>query len=206
MFGKDGIKKDNAIAIIKHLGFEREEIITDAEWNKDLPQASLAELWQEIHDHAVYAPQRLGFVAAEVDSLTIIDEVEDKYLTEIVSKTPVWIEMEAQVSGVLILLDRDDRGNIAALSPSPYIPDANISSGTQRFPHPLSVKKTFKPANPGTDEFVAIVLPQLPSFDWLEVGDKCAKLEAEQMQELLNHIKKHPPLETIRSHVKIVAA
>jgi hypothetical protein len=207
VFGKDGVKKDNAIAIIEHLGFKREDIITKEEWDKDLPQASLADLWQEIYNLAVYTPQRLGFVKEKkIDRLGIHNEIENKYLTKVVCKTPVWLEMEVQVAGVLILLDRDDTGDIVALSPSPYIPDANISIGTQWFPLQDSSKESFKPANPSTEEFVAIVLPQLPSFDWLDVGDKCAQLEAEQMQELLNYIKEHPPLETIRSQVKIVAA
>ncbi len=199
------VKKDTAIAIINYLGFQRAEIIPDAEWFKDLPQSSLEDLWQELYALAKYAPQRLGIVPANLSNLGMDDDGEEKFLTQIVSKSPVWIEMEAKAEGHLILLDRDATGEIIALSPSRYIPVTAISSGKHRFPHETSSKRVFKPATVGDEVFIAIVLSELPSFDWLEVGEKCVQLEVEEMQELLSHVKKMSPLELIQSQFKIVA-
>lgn len=206
-FVKGGeVKKDTVIAIIKYLGFERKEIIPDDEWFKDLPQVSLEDLWQELYNSARYEPQRLGVVPAKIATAAFDDDGEEKFLTQIVSKSPVWIEINAKAAGHLILLDRDATGKIVLLSPSPFIPVTEFPAGRQRFPHENSTKRVFKPVTLGDEVFLAVVLSELPNFDWLVVGEKCLRLDVKEMQELLSHVKKTEALELIRSQVKIVAA
>jgi hypothetical protein len=200
------VGKDSAERIIKYLGFEREEIIPHAEWFKDLPQASLEDLWQELYNSARYEPQRLGVVPAQIATAAFDDDGEERFLTQVVSNSPVWIEMKVQAGGHLIFLDRDATGEIVLLSPSPFIPVTEVPTGRQRFPHANSTKRVFKPATLGDEVFLAVVLSELPNFDWLMVGEKCLRLDVEEMQELLSYVKKTEALELIRSQVKIVAA
>jgi hypothetical protein len=195
------VHKNTASAIIRFLGLDYDEIVLN-----DLPPLSLDDAWQELERLAQPEPYRLRMVLAQLETASVDDEGVEKFLSQVPSKSSVWIEMTTEAAGHLILLDRDSTGEIVVLSPSHYIPVTEVCPGKQWFPHKSSTKRVFKPATLGDEVFIAIILSELPNFDWLKVGEKCVRLDAEEMQELLSHVKVTQPLDLIRSQVKIVAA
>jgi hypothetical protein len=205
--GTEEVKKDTALAIIRYLGFSREEIISDSEWFKDVLQRSLEDLWQELCQLARYAPQQLGVVAAQMDTMALDDDGKSRFLTQVVSKSPVWMEIEVLQPGYLVLLDRDATGEIVCMSPSPYVPEYQIEAGLHRLPQVQSAKRVFKPSTLGDEVFLAALLPDEPDFEWLSVGEKCVRLEAADLQELLAYVKSvGKSVDLMRSQIKIVAA
>lgn len=163
---------------------------------------SLDELWQELYALAVFAPQQLRFTPA-VEQTARYPAAGDRYLTEIKANTKIWLDLEIDRAGWLILLDRDPSGAITCLSPSPYAPEYRLERGLERLPQQTSIDRVFQPEMLGDEVLVAIILPEEPRFAWL-TGAECLELEQWHLQELLTYIKNsRESIELIRSQVRV---
>ncbi len=113
------VRKTTAEKIINSLNLNRSDIIPDAEWYKGTADeaVSIEEQWEELCQRAQFAPLRLKMDLAVEDMANMTDEGEPQYLTEIVAKSKVWIHLDVQQPGYLILLDVDSTGKIICLSP-----------------------------------------------------------------------------------------
>jgi Domain of unknown function (DUF4384) len=211
-FVKGGeVKKINALAIINYLKLKRENIVPDVEWHQGAADesVSLDELWEDLFKLAKHAPLRLKMVPA-VDDMTAAfnDDGKEKYLTELVAKSKVWIDLDVRQSGYLVLLDVDSTGEITCLSPSEYVPEYRVRPGIERLPQAeTSAKRVFQPATLGEETLLAAIFPTEPDFAWLTVGEECHQLDAAQLGELIRYVKaSKKPVDLIRSSVMIVAA
>jgi hypothetical protein len=163
---------------------------------------SLDELWQELCQLAVFAPQQLRFTPA-FEQIARFSAVRDRYLTDIRASTKIWLDLEIERAGWLILLDRDPSSAITCLSPSPYVPEYRLERGIERLPQRTSIDRVFQPEMLGDEVLVAIILPEEPSFSWL-TGAECLELEQWHLQELLTYIKNsRESIELIRSQVRV---
>ncbi len=163
---------------------------------------SLDELWQELCHLAVFAPQQLRFTPA-VEQTAKFPAIRDRYVTDIRASTKIWLDLEIERAGWLILLDRDPSNAITCLSPSPYVPEYRLERGIERLPQRTSIDRVFQPEMLGDEVLVAIILPEEPSFSWL-TGAECLELEQWQLQELLTYIKNsRESIELIRSQVRV---
>ncbi len=202
------VRKTTAEKVINYLKLDRSDIIPDAEWNKGTADESVSieEQWDELCQLAKSAPLRLKMDLAVEATAGMADEGEPKYLTEIVAKSNVWINLDVQQPGYLILLDIDSTGEITCLSPSHYVPKYRVEPGIERLPQEISSKRVFKPATLGKEVLLAAILPEEPTFDWL-TETKCQVLDTVQLGELLDYIKSSKkPVDLIKSSVTIVAA
>jgi hypothetical protein len=203
-----GVKKSNAEKIINYLNLNRSDIIPDAEWNKGTADESVSidERWDELYKLAKSAPLRLKMVLAAEATAGFADKGEGKYLTEIVAGSKVWIHLDVQQPGYLILLDLDSVGDITCLSPSEYVPEYRLEPGIEQLPQKTSSERVFQPATIGKEVLLAAILPEKPTFDWLK-EKKCQVLDAVQLGDLLDYIKSSKkPVDLIKSTVAIVAA
>lgn len=202
------VKKSTAEKIINYLNLNRSNIIPDAEWNKGTADesVSLDEQWDDLCQRAKFAPLRLKMVLAAEARAGFADKGEGKYLTEIVAGSKVWIHLEVQQPGYLILLDLDSAGEITCLSPSEYVPKYLLEPGIEQLPQKTSSERVFQPATLGKEVLLAAILPEEPTFDWLKKKE-CQVLDAEQLGDLLNYLKSSKkPVDLIKSSVSIVAA
>jgi hypothetical protein len=172
---------------------------------QDISLLSSDELWKKLIKLSQYSPRRLGLVDAtkSPQSMSMIDE-DEGFLTQVVSKSLIYIEMEAIFPGHLILLDRDATGEIIVLSPSPYIRETKISRGRMHFPQENAPRKAFKPSTLGEEMIVAIVFPDIPNFSWCKIEEKCTILDRLKMLELLDYLKTSEPTELIYTRFGIV--
>ena len=201
--GTKGVHKNTATVIIEYLGFQRDEIISDIMWDKIEP-ASLDEIWEELCELAKFAPKRLEIKLAGLPTASCRDRGIPKFTTQIVAGSKIWIDIDVQEPGYLVLLDMDESGEIECLSPSPYIPDPYLNKGLQRTPQAASEDRVYQPATPGIETWIAVILPEKPNFDWLD-GTESLVLDRADLSELLEHIKKSKkPINLMRSTVKIV--
>jgi hypothetical protein len=202
------VRRTTAETIIDYLKLNRSDIIPDAEWYKGTADeaVSIEEQWEELCQRAQFAPLRLKMDLAVEDMANMTDEGEPQYLTEIVAKSKVWIHLDVQQPGYLILLDVDSTGKIICLSPSQYVPEYRVEPGIEKLPQKISSKRVFTPATLGKEVLLAAILPEEPTFDWL-TETKCQVLDVRQLGELLDYIKSSKkPVDLIKSSVSIVAA
>jgi hypothetical protein len=184
------VRKDNASLIINYLGLNREEIVPDAEWDKGTANESTStdELWDDLCQLAKYAPTRLQLVLAQHGIAGMGDRGQAKFLTEIVAESKVWIDLDVQQPGYLILLDLDAAGDITCLSPSHCVPEYQLEVGVERLPQEISAERVFAPATLGKEVLLAAILPEKPDFAWLSVDD-FQTLDAVQLGQLLAYVK-----------------
>jgi hypothetical protein len=203
----DSVRKSTASAIINYLGLNRAEIVPDAEWDKGTADesTSIDELWDDLCQLAKYAPTRLGLVLAQEVTAGFGDRGRAKFLTEIVAESKVWIDLDVQQPGYLILLNLDAAGDITCLSPSHCVPEYRLEVGVERLPQEVSKKeRVFEPATLGKEVLLAAILPEQPDFAWLSVDD-FQTLDAVQLGQLLACVKaSKKPVDLIRSSVTIV--
>jgi hypothetical protein len=201
-----GVKQSTALKILNYLELEREDIIPDSEWHKGTADesTSIDELWDDLCQLAKYAPTRLGLVLAEGVTCGFGDRGQAKFLTEIVAKSRVWIDLDVQQPGYLILLNLDAAGDITCLSPSHCVPEYRLEVGVERLPQKISAERVFEPATLGKEVLLAAILPEQPDFAWLSVDDS-QTLDAVQLGQLLAYVKaSKKPVDLIRSSVTIV--
>jgi hypothetical protein len=200
------VKQSTASAIINYLGLNRSEIVPDAEWDKGTANESTSadELWDDLCQLAKYAPTRLGLVLAQEVTAGFGDRGRAKFLTEIVAESKVWIDLDVQQPGYLILLNLDAAGDITCLSPSHCVPEYWLEVGVERLPQEVSAERVFEPATLGKEVLLAAILPEQPDFAWLSVDD-FKTLDAVQLGQLLAYVKASKrPVNLIRSSVTIV--
>lgn len=161
------------------------------------------DIWQELMKLETNDLKRLRVMKAKLATAGFDDEGEDRLL-RVVSKSPIWIELEVSKAGYLILLDRDATGEITLLSPSPYIPDPRMTPGKHRFPQMSSEKKAFKPATLGNEVLMAVILPKAPPFEWTKLKEKCVRMEANEMQEFWEFLKENKPLQVTKLQIVII--
>ena len=194
----EAISKPMAIKIIKYLGFEREDIITDDEWYEIQP---IGKIWEELYRLANFVPERLQVKLARLDEAAFAPR---EYLSRIELGSKVWIDIDVQSSGYLVLLEMDESEKIICLSPSPYIPNPDVEAGIQRTPQAQSEDRTYLIDVLGKVILIAAILPERPDFDWLS-GDNFQVLDNGNLNQLLEYIKKSKkPIDLMRSSVKIV--
>jgi len=209
----DGLEvhRNTAEAITNYLNLRLEDIL--------IPPPPLIPdldfLWQKLSQLATYAPRQLGVISSTVPTLAFDDEAEEQFLTRIISKSPVKIKIKPEQPGYLILLDRDSTGEVVCLSPSPYVPQPQLHTAEwEELPQAaLSSKKVFKPATLGEEVFLAILFSEKPEFSWLtvlhiekSVGERCLRLQGEQLQELCQYIEQVKPVQLLSTKITIVAA
>jgi hypothetical protein len=169
-------------------------------------EPSLDNLWSKLCELARYAPQQLKILLATEQTASSAS-LDSPALTSVKAKSKVWIDVEIDRPGWLILLDRDATGEIVCLSPSPYVPQPQLDRGIERLPQVTSIdRRVFQPEILGDGMLLAIILPEQPtSLSWLS-GEVCLSLNAGHLQELLHEIATTiEPVAVMRSDFQVFA-
>ena len=179
-------------AIFYALKLDRADFFTDVQWFA----LDANSQWEQLWELATDASDRFGLVLAEPvpDAESAADGDRSKFAQTIVTRTSVFIEIPARLSGYLILIERDAQDNIVLLSPSPLMASPLLTGAIQRLPqYPPSPFPYFQPLSVGTNQLWAGVFERAPDWRWLaDAQKKPLRLQLAQLTDLYIYIRKQP--------------
>jgi hypothetical protein len=179
-------------AIFYALKIDRADFFTDVQWFALTADSQ----WEMLWDLASDASDRFGLVLAEPAVAADVDDNLDrgKFVSTIAARTSVSIELPAGLNGYLILIERDARGNIVLLSPSPLMANPLLTGAPPRLPQsPPSPFPYFQPLSVGTNQLWAGIFDRAPDWRWLaDAQKKPLRLQLAQLTDLFEYTRKQP--------------
>jgi hypothetical protein len=178
--------------IFKELDLKWSNYFSEAEWNG----WSLETRWGMLLNLAEDASDRFGLVFTQEPEQGGCGDLfeEGKFQRSIPSGKSVLLEIPAGLSGDLILLEQDPKGEICLVAPSCLAVDSALTGKSRLLPqYPPSPFKVLKPRTLGINYLWAGIFAELPDWEWLQVLEGgLVKLAAEQVTQLAEYAKAQP--------------
>jgi hypothetical protein len=185
-------------AILQDLNLNLGDFFPDAQWFEQIP----VNPWEQLLAMATDGSARFGMVIPDsVKCANVRNALKSKnppkYLPKFPIKTQVILEIDAQCSGHLILLEQNSDGGIDLLSPSVLMPDNLLTGKIQYLPQrPLpraDISEVIELEPVGTRYLWAGIFAQLPDWEWLEgAREDLLDLQGEQLRDLLGYAQESP--------------
>jgi hypothetical protein len=183
-------------AVFHDLDVNRGDFFTDAEWFGQTP----ANPWELLLALAQDGSERFGLKITNslqcADFRNALPKNSPKYLSKFPIKTKVILEVDAGLSGYLILLEQNSDGGIDLLSPSVLMPKNLLTGEIQYLPQrplPEGMSEVIELEPVGTRYLWAGIFAQLPEWGWLQgAREGLLDLQVAQLTDLLGYAEKSP--------------
>ena len=109
--------------------------------------------------------------------------------------------------GHLILFEREPNGTIVCLCPSEYAPSSYHAGKETKLPHPDSEDedKFFGSDELGWEQLLAVIIPELPPFPWLEDSrQEALEVNQEHLAEILDYVNGQTNAEVLYTEYLVV--
>ena len=196
----EAVQKDIVLALARHFGLERREIVIDREWYPQFYGHDVAQLWKLLMDAAREQPEKFWMMKA-ADKSQLVKEYSTlgaiPYRSSVPKVNRVSLNEEinfcvdAPQAGHLVLLEREPNGSIVCLSPSEFVRHNSLGKGLSILPqvdNPYNLE-AFGATELGREEWIACLFAKLPKeaeLEWLETSrQKAMELGVEQLVTLL---------------------
>jgi hypothetical protein len=182
LLGGNGATKEVVNDLATYFELERREIVTDREWYPQWIDRSTGDLWKMLQEEAqedlerfraILAADKPQLVREGMSTLGAIPRNRVKNCYSVLLNEEIVFCVDVPSEGHLVLLEREPSGDIVCLSPSPYVRQNKLSVGLSILPQlDNSNVDAFGADEPGREELIACLLPQVPlaEFAWLETS------------------------------------
>lgn len=153
-------------------------------------------LWEQLTQKA-QRTQQMGFIDAPetlgVNHLGARREPAKRYKDKVRLDSEVILEINLTAAAHLTLLEREPNGTVVCLCPSDYAPNPRLSGQTERIPQPSAPYPTFAATELGKEQWIALLTPQSPPFEWLQQSRwEALELQPSHLQDVFEYVKKQP--------------
>ena len=181
---------------LKELGFSYEEgakklWVEARQW---LAQTQYgAWLWEQLSQKS-QRTQQMGFLEASatpgVDHLGVRREPSKDYKDKVRLDSEVILEINVTATAYLTLLEREPNGTVVCLCPSEYAPNTLLSRNIEKIPQESAPYPTFAATELGQEQWIALLTPQSPPFEWLKQSRwEAMELQPLHLQEVFEYVK-----------------
>ena len=165
-------------------------------------------LWEQLTQKA-QRTQQMGFLeeieTSGVEDLGARHEPSKRYLDKVRLENEVILEINLTATAYLTLLEREPNGTVVCLCPSEYAPNPQLSGQTERIPQPSAPYPTFAATELGQEQWIALLTPQSPPFEWLEQSRwEALELEASHLQEVFEYVKQESQARLLYTEYEVV--
>jgi hypothetical protein len=182
--------------IFKELDLKWSDYFSEAEWH----EWNRETLWGMLLNSAEDGSERFGLVIPDPveygNVRNALPKNQPKYLPKFPIKTTVILEVDAGLSGHLILLEQNTDGGIDLLSPSVLMQDNLLTGEIQYLPQrplPEGMSEVIELEPVGTRYLWAGIFAQLPEWGWLQgAREDLLDLQVEQLTDLLGYAQESP--------------
>ncbi len=153
-----------------------------------------AWLWEQLSQQS-QRTQQMGFLEAlepvEVDHLGARREPSKRYQDKVRLDSEVILEINLTATAYLTLLEREPNGTVVCLCPSEYAPNTLLSRNIERIPQESAPYPTFAATELGQEQWIALLTPQSPPFEWLKQSRwEAMELQPSHLQEVFEYVTK----------------
>lgn len=177
---------------LKELGFSYEEgakklWVEARQW---LAQTQYgAWLWEQLSQQS-QRTQQMGFLEVGVDHLGARREPSKQYQDKVRLDSEVILEINVTATAYLTLLEREPNGTVVCLCPSEYAPNTLLSRNIEKIPQEPAPYPTFAATELGQEQWIALLTPQSPPFEWLKQSRwEAMELQLLHLQEVFEYVK-----------------
>ncbi|MEI2419169.1 DUF4384 domain-containing protein [Arthrospira platensis SPKY2] len=177
---------------LKELGFSYEEgakklWVEARQW---LAQTQYgAWLWEQLSQQS-QRTQQMGFREVGVDHLGARREPSKPYQDKVRLDSEVILEINLTAAAHLTLLEREPNGTVVCLCPSEYAPNTLLSRNIEKIPQESAPYPTFAATELGQEQWIALLTPQSPPFEWLKQSRwEAMELQPSHLQEVFEYVK-----------------
>jgi hypothetical protein len=149
------------------------------------------QLWDELKTKTT-AKNKMGVVlAGNVGHLGMRHKTPNLYLDTVPINSDIWLKINLEQPGHLILLEREPSGVMCCICPSEYAPQFQVKPGETTLPqYPPSPYPVFTATEEGQEQMLAVITPDKPSLHWLEKSQQEAlELDHQHLYELLTYVE-----------------
>ncbi len=108
--------------------------------------------------------------------------------------------------GHLLLFEQEPNGTIVCLCPSEFAPSTSYLGKEVQLPHIDSEYMTFGSDEIGSEQLIAVIIPELPPFQWLEDSrQEALELNQEHLAEVLDYVNSQTKVEVLYTEYSIAA-
>ncbi len=186
-FNENPIYRVNFQEICVFLGLNWQEIVAPSEEIKKL--TPLEELWQKLQALGSYTDQ-MGLVLAQEETLSWVKKIPSRYEKAVKTGSYIRFEVNLEIPGYLLLLQKDTLGKLWCFCPSCFAPQPKLEKGKTILPQEGSETNSLCiEGTPGIEVILAVVTQDMPKLQWLsQANDEPLELTENFIMELLNYI------------------
>jgi hypothetical protein len=149
------------------------------------------QLWDELKTKTT-AKNKIGPVlAGNVSNLGLRHKTPNSYLDTVPINSDIWLKINLEQPGHLILLEREPSGVMCCICPSEYAPQFQVKPGETTLPqYPPSPYPVFTATEEGQEQMLAVITPEQPPLNWLAKSQQEAlELDHQHLYELLTYVE-----------------
>ena len=164
------------------------------------------QLWNELKAKTT-AKNKIGPVlAGNVSNLGLRYKTPNPYLDTVPINSDIWLKINLEQPGHLILLEREPSGVMCCICPSEYAPEFQVKSGETTLPqYPPSPYPVFTATEEGQEQMLAVITPDKPSLHWLEKSQQEAlELDHQHLYELLIYVEERSDSQVFYTEYQVV--
>ncbi len=146
-------------------------------------------LWEQLKTKGKET-DKMGPVVLKEETLDMWEPTSE-YAKSVELGSHIRFEVELECDGHLLLLEKATSGKLYCLCPSFFAPNPRFEKGKAVLPQKEAPLKSFLlSGNPGKEEIVVAIAPQLPELDWLpQPKDKPLLLQGVHLVDLLAYLE-----------------
>ncbi|MCC2695853.1 DUF4384 domain-containing protein [Nodularia sp. LEGE 04288] len=177
-FKRKPIYRTNFEEICRFLGLNWQDIVT-----------SVDQLWEQLQTFGTIT-EKMGLVVVEEQTLAWGWPTNSIYEKSVQIGSYIRVEVNFEISGYLLLLQRDTSGKIWCFCPSCFAPQPHLNTGKTCLPQEESEITCFPIEGiPGKEEILALITPTMLSYYWLpQASDEPLELTNSHLSELLDYV------------------
>jgi DNA-binding Xre family transcriptional regulator len=177
-FRRTPIYRTNFEEICRLLGLHWQDIVT-----------SVDQLWEQLQTFGTVT-EKMGLVVVREQTLGWGWPTNSIYEKSVQIGSYIRVEVNFDISGYLLLLQRDTSGKIWCFCPSCFAPQPHLDTGKTCLPQEESEITCFPiEGTPGKEEILALITPTILSYKWLpQANDEPIQLQESHLNELLNYV------------------
>ncbi|MEB3886482.1 DUF4384 domain-containing protein [Lyngbya sp. CCY1209] len=150
-------------------------------------------LWEQLSQQS-QRTQQMGFIEAPetlaVANLGARREPSKDYKDQVGLNSEVILEINLTAAAHLTLLEREPNGTVVCLCPSEYAPNTLLSRNIEKIPQESAPYPTFAATELGQEQWIALLTPQSPPFQWLKQSRwEAMELQLLHLQEVFEYVK-----------------
>jgi DNA-binding Xre family transcriptional regulator len=189
-FNQKPIDRINFEEICTFLDLDWHDIVAPfAEKEEVVQQTPLEKIWQQLT--ALGSPtEQMGLVLVKEETLGWGKKIGSYYEKSVRLGNYIQFEINLQIPGYLLLIQKDTCGQIWCFCPSPFAPQPQLENGKTSLPQMGSPMTAFPvEGKPGKEQILAIISPNIPNLQWLlQESDEVLELTESHLMELINHV------------------